>query len=307
MGIREIKYLEDKLSEFFGNRVDLPTEIGIEFLRRDGDTPTEIMFFIKHPNADMQESCNCFESWCLAIYAALHGAVKIRISWYNKEDEPRCQYNRFIYRLNKFHALYSSWIVLTGAMDDYNELMKKDLYLASIDNLVIPHDDTGIIAHEQKLETLLKQDPLFQRAAGLTFIAAQLATCVYDRSTGKIVLGTESSTINLYGTPPYHEYIALFELKIPDNTKPSIISELFFYANLMDDILNDKIHISPEHPLYAVITELRQNTAQVRAIFLVHNTHPIVSPATLELLNQGNITYKLINYDYTFDPIFSFK
>lgn len=307
MGISEQRFLEDKISEFFGNTVTLPTDIGIEFLRRNGDIPTEIMFFIKHPNADMQENCNCFESWCLAIYAALDGAVKIRIAWYNQEDEPRCQYNRFIYRLAKFHELYDDWIIINGIMSEYDELMAKNLYLTTSEDLSIPHDDTGIIAHEHKLEQLLKRDPLFQRAAGLTFIDNQLATCVYDKATEKIVLGTEYSTINLFGMPPYHEYIAVFELKIPDNTKPSVISELFFYANLLEDILADRIHILETHPLYKSILELRQSQAYIRAVFLVHNAHPIVSPSTLDLLNKGRIKYQIINYDYTFDPVFSFS
>lgn len=104
------------------------------------------------------------------------------------------------------------------------------------------------------------------------------------------------SAIDLWGISRDGATLFLFELKRPGAArKVGIISELFFYANLMRDVQNGRIALPGNEQL--------AGTKRIMAVALTHNLHPLLADRKLiRLMNRApGIRYAAVNYQADFE------
>ena len=171
-------------------------------------------------------------------------------------------------------------------------------------------------------ETQVEFDIVHQ-SANCTIMKNKFDLDIFDRqfpvgvrrieSTGKDVkfFNGGASAIDLYG---YNNgTFSIFELKYikgkgtAENKKVGIISELFFYANIIRDIALKKI----ESPKIGVVNDNSRsiydsNINKIKAMMLSNEYHPLVTSDILNTLNECSIDdisiiYDRIGYEWDID------
>ncbi len=86
--------------------------------------------------------------------------------------------------------------------------------------------------------------------------------------------------------------LQIYELKLKDNKPVGIISELFFYVNVAQDLLTERIHYEDKalksarsgKDLYAAIKN--RKITNVEGIFLATNLHPLLEAQKDSIINM---------------------
>lgn len=259
---------------------------------------------------NMQENGTAFEAYSIIIKSYLPEiAQKIIISWKGvpKIEKRYDHYIRFIYRAFHFAESYA-WVTLNPidqlAKDDLEEF-KQELPFWIIN---APTKEAEVIAHkpEAKLERLLlkqlKGEYGQQFPMGLFY---KIKSEKSRRTPGR------NSGIDLWTL--YDNIFSIYELKIDNNKKVGIISELMFYVNVIKDIVDykinfvkgaDKINFRNYQIFYNSV--ISNNINRVKGVFLANFFHPLISKnkeAILEILNQNkrNLEYSHLKIDSNFN------
>lgn len=309
-----------RMKDFYKNQsLRLPKQMDIHV---EGNTCNIMLDAEKVNKENMQEDCNAFEGWSIAVYTALRESnrnliVKLGIEPDAAPEKPSGHWNRFLYRAGRFCGQYQWFILskeLTGKIREaaeafkkeniryYNNVPKKaagiktnhnkeneiEAYLSEKDNLKEVINDAGIFDGEE----VYRQFPvgLFKDSV---------------KKSNRAFTGGKSA-IDLWSYKDDTVYV--IELKA-SNKMVGIITEIFFYANYMYDLLVNEIFTlnsdisqkgEEEDRGYGNLLKQRAAIKKVKGILLSDQYHPILEnrkDAILEILNDnGNID---ISYDKT--------
>ena len=278
---------------------------------------------------NMQTDATAFEGWAICLKTWLPNDIqKVVLKWDVPTDKQlsetksaKFHYNRFKYRVMKFSETYK-WFSIDYSNDNIIKEFK-DVWEDS--RFTINSSSKNIDEQGRKkdlCETQVEFDIVHQNA-NRTIMKNRFDLDVFDRQFPVGVRRIESaekdvrffnggaSAIDLYG---YNNgTLSIFELKYikgkgtAENKKVGIISELFFYANIIRDIALKKI----ESPKIGVVNDNSRsiydsNINKIKAMMLSNEYHPLVTSDILNTLNEGSIDgisiiYDRIGYEWDID------
>lgn len=332
--------VEAKIREKLGNdNVKWCSDVDLEII----EDKRTVVIAIKDANykENMQKDEACFEGWALALKTYfLDGDYdivelkcdKILVPAKGKLDKDFGKgfdhSNRFLYRALRFSEQYKDWFRLETHLQEKVERFKKylDKHKEKLLNNV-PNEEASKVAvdvlSEKLVESLIAANPTMLKPVfknenvsddvwknDLT-VAQQLPVGLFEGKveTENRVFPGRTAAIDLwaYHTLQPNEFY-IFELKF-QNKMLGIISEIFFYANYMYDLLtyNGCFKLSESRKKksrrgYNKIKECNNRIDTVNAVMLADkgNMHPAITKELLEVLNekQGvSINYLRAEYE----------
>jgi len=201
---------------------------------------------------NMQEYRAAFEAWALLGRAKGYDKVLLDIADFTVETEKLLHYNRFLYRVHCFSELFD-WFKISDALANrVNEFYNKYFNSAKlIYNVPTPEDESNLnkqtnsitehdmenffISHTEITNDILginAEEYFSQLPVGLFYNEKK------DDVEHRIFTGKKSA-IDFWAVTD--DTLNIIELKIGDNTKIGVLSELFFYTCLMRDLHIRKI------------------------------------------------------------------
>lgn len=305
--------------------ITLPGKIKFEFIE-NGDTVLMTMQpkyagLGKNP-ANMQEDNAAFEVWALYLHVHCGYNICLALSEYKPVAEYYSDmrfvpghYNRFLYRVHKFLNQFSDWFScdskLKTRVDEYAQhLFCSDTKFTNN----IPNHEAG---SNQHLEILTEKAFSGVRENVLIQLAEREGVHLYSGKIyrqlpvglfrGKCALKNREftggkSAIDLWS--PTDNRLSIFELK-RQNPMSGIITELFFYANYINDMFIEENSFVPyksnrARKYYRGYQHLADETFyRVTAFFLADIYHPLFTSDILNEMNRGagNITYGKLQYN----------
>lgn len=248
----------------------------------------------------MQDDKSAFEGWIIAIKALVLSIKQVRLTWEIPTDTSEQEhYNRFLYRVIQFSGMYS-WFTISDPdmlheIENFKKKMGEDLVIN------YPTSDKKSSKSETHYEDIIeslfvnKYSHLLFQKTGVDKINQQLPVGVFRKSIGtnnRLFTG-QKSAIDLWGVNEKREALYIFELKY-DNKGVGIISELFFYLCIMNEIFlkqNSIIKYTDEAKgvTYRGLDQLYGKKFDcIKGYFLTDELHPLVNnPAVIDLFNQG--------------------
>jgi len=252
---------------------------------------------------NMQGDNAAFEGWAVVLKAwCPDKASKIRLKWDVPSDgDSNPHYKRFCYRVVKMCKAYD-WFSIDdtnkeGIESFTNELVglknncgnsiprKKFKHGGEIGENAVEYD----MVHEHNFP-----DKLCEKY-GVDKIFHQLPVGV--RKNNRPFFAGNKAAIDLWGMKDNE--LTIIELKY-QNRKVGIISELFFYVNIIRDIIMGDIAkptgiLSHEIDLYKRINDIEQ----IHGRMLADEYHPLIKEKIFKVLNDS--TYKDVPIDYKYD------
>lgn len=264
---------------------------------------------------NMQTDNAAFEGWAICLKAMLPDLIeKVELKW----DIPltgNLHYNRFLYRVSRFCEKYP-WFTIdeSNATDVKNFLENRWKSLTiNVSNVEPDKKSNDENAVEYEIVDKKKDDirKSFMQKYGLWLFNHQLPVGV--KSNNSLLFTGGQSAIDLWSVSNDGKELSVYELKYINNQKKGsknikvgIISELFLYVCVMEDII--KGNIKPENPILPDEKNLYDNIKkikQISAVMLSNEFHPLVySKSVLDLLNSPRnsnipiINFKLVFYSY---------
>ena len=242
--------------------------------------------------------------FCLEDYFLISDKVKtIKLDW-TTPDNKNLHYNRFLYRVIKFKEWYD-WF-------DYNPEKQNEinffceLIKGSTNNYSTKKADEGDKDNENKVEyNLINNEANKQKLAkalNLDLMWHHLPVGVKKADDSNLFPGSKSA-IDIWGITQ-DNILKMIELKY-NNDMIGIISELFCYCNIMNDIRRGYIQkpaiskkgIESEKALYA------REWNSVEGVMLATDYHPLLyrTKELLEILNSNKEGIKFSMYQYDWD------
>lgn len=326
---------KDKSSDTFPN-LKIPEKIGIEM--RDNGCLI-ILDMQSMLNVNMQEDVNAFEGWAFAVYHVLKKNgdenIQIELDINDYSDLPslptspnpndmnaafigKGHFGRFLYRALRFREQYK-WFVLSNKLGDYVE--KFESYLSNPQNIFInnvPNGKAGIKQEndlENKVEAKLAEDgklaSILGGITGMNDVFRQLPVGLFKdnpKDKSKAVFTGGKSAIDLWTWNG--EVFQVVELKA-NQKKVGIITEIFFYANYMRDLLLEDGWFTI-NPNYSEDKEINRGYYNIKAgkyrkingIMLADIYHPIVCDDVLKLMNEnGDCDIEYFRSEYEWEDI----
>lgn len=247
-------------------------------------------------------------------------------------DNGRLHLNRLFYRITKFYEQYKGIfnITITGipvGMFSYYEadgrLRYKDMSQFKLCINAPDSESTAQIKsrsfdemNEMEVELSFVKSPQklfneFKNIFGNTFdlIDRQLPVGLFDevKSEDTYITTGKHSAIDLWTLSKNREQMVVCELKKKGKTYNQgvgIISELYFYVNVMHDVfINKSIAQTESSRNVRSYGELLNNSSimKIDGVFLVDKLHPLITNSVIDLLNKNNNNrYSVIVYDESY-------
>lgn len=291
------------------------------------DKETVVMLITgDHYKENMQNNAACFEGWAAVLKTYFmpdekrgnnYQFVKLSLPALNNEKLNSGHGKRFLYRALRFSEQYS-WFKLEDTLqkevNEFKEYLEghkgehKEKLLNNLpgDKFDGEYKNDGInMFTESIMEKFIyehKEDvlsPLFKDSKNI-IVNRQMPVGLFEGSVekqNKIFTGGKSA-IDLWAYDPAKpEEFSVFELKF-QNKMIGIISEIFFYANYMYDLLNKQgsftLNVkeddaSAKRGYGTLIKECNDKIEKINAVMLAdyENMHPVITSKLLETLN-GN-------------------
>lgn len=253
---------------------------------------------------NMQENASAFEGWSLALRYWC-GAETVSLRWQlpvpheviEVQKRQERHYQRFLYRVERFSALFDWFIVDTPERFARwrNPIEKFFLNVAGL-RLDKAISETPLKTHpEYELECRLLKDPSFNRAFKMRDDACkdrQFPVGLFpdNRPTAPdAIFPGGKGAIDLVCVDGRHLW--LFELKAKKNIPIGTIAELLFYVSVMRDAVMGKFAFSSVAREQSPASAMRANIAvanKITGVMLGHDLHPLISDAGLiKLLNDA--------------------
>lgn len=336
-------YVDGNIVKLISDYIDndnfkLSSAIG---LKTKNTTLVLTLSFENVKDINMQYDPACFEGWAVIlktyvidIYPQCYDKVQLSCPNITLPKETKVHLMRFLYRVLRFNEQYD-WFTMDDELTDVINSFKPYMNEYLVNNYprdeASEPDETAKIK-ERTIESFLSKEPsndttkslhtYFNKIGipndGLT-IDHQLPVGLFLGKKGKDtrLFPGGAAAIDLWGltqTKPNDFY--LFELKYSKksskNNKVGIISETFFYANYMVDLLDKKgaFTINEDEDAkqklrnYSTIVQFKHKELnKIHAVMLVNKgqIHPAITPELLAVLNQGNqkaIEYSLAEYEF---------
>lgn len=275
---------------------------------------------------NMQSDNAAFEGWVITLKAWLPSMISTVVLKWVKPSVQNKHYNRFLYRVRRFSERYA-WF----SVDSENEKEVENFFHVEWKKLTIntsnaeplkKSNDENAVEYEicDKERTDIRQ--MFLDKYDLELFNHQLHVGV--KSDDSLLFTGKQSAIDLWAVSKDRSTLSVFELKYINykkngikNIKVGIISELFLYVCIIEDIIKGNIEPDKakddERQLYSLI----RNIKKINAIMLSNEFHPLVaSRDVLKLLNSSdnkeghvpiefqtvNYSYELGSYEFKFEP-----
>ena len=246
--------------------------------------------------ANMQTDESAFEGWCVVLKAALSGIERVILNWdtpvytIGKENAQKAHYNRFLMRAANFHRAYPWFKVADNRKDDVDEIQSMLLNGGVVINY--PKKECGEVSDkEKKPEAVLERKlaELWKKKCPIT--DEQLPVGLF--TNGKVsfennLTPCRGSQIDLWQLDG--STMRVYELKVKNNEKVGIISELMFYVctikNIVDrnirypDISKAKNYRHFKDFADAVATD---NIENVIGYFTAPHLHPLIESDQLNI------------------------
>lgn len=279
--------------------------------------PSQINFSIKegtlnmHVNGkgvrdNMQTNGSAFEGWAICIKSCMPEVNSVLLSWdvpeYSTDMKVKNRqtkhYNRFLWRVSFFER-YFDWFsicdthlhVITSFWEEHSNLFINYPKTKSKEKVT---ENGQINKGEAKLERLLVKE--LRKSIPLT--DHQLPVGLFDNEvkTENTCTPRGASQIDLWQFD--QDTLRIFELKDEDNNEVGIISELMFYANVMNELVKGKIRYPQSIDSAKDIRNIKalhnaiinKFIKRIEAVFLVYQFHPLISrnqDSVLEIINKG--------------------
>lgn len=279
---------------------------------------------------NMQDNAAAFEGWALALHTRLGAEIVLDVEdgvlqkdETEKELENRLKgksghFARFLYRALRFSEQYSAWFSLSEKLekivDNFGAWMADQK-----DNLIgnAPKGEAGVNEHleihieaafaetqagKDKLTELTKSEFIIDS----DMIHRQLPVGLFlgELSEDAQIFTGGKAAIDLWGLSEDRRTLAIFELKAK-NPMIGIVTELFFYANYMNDLINGAFKPDPKSAKkdrgYSKLVEAIETIQQVKAYMLADTLHPLITDKLLKQMNENgglNIQYGKLRYDF---------
>ena len=313
----------------------LPEGILFEF-DREKQNQINIVIGKKAATKNMQDDSAAFEGWILAIISKLKGYTVYldaneEFEKYGKKEvggkeQYRGTYNRCLYRLNRFCNQFSKIVELSSSLKN----LSKTIYVngqykdMSSTELVVnrPEGNAGVNQNPEILiEALFSKFPkslIRQTEKNINKkidgeLHRQLPVGIFEKDNkerdlkGEKVFTAGHAAIDLWCISEDCEDICIYELKkLSDkkskNNKVGIVSELYFYSNLIYDLycVQNNFSVSGGSATgrgFEKIIDSNTRIKKVHAFFLVEELHKEINNV-IPLLNQNTpIDYNLLQYE----------
>ena len=311
-----------------------PESIGLD---AQGSTLIITLALKNGAKSNMQKDSACFEGWAIILktyvidkYPKTYNRVKLccpNIKLPSETDDGRYHFKRFLYRVIRFDEQYDWFSIdekLADILTSFKLLLQKHLvnnYPLSKAKEFNKEDNLD----ERYIECILSKTATQNNGKSLNtyfnkigvpneylIIDHQLPVGLFkdEISEATKVFPGRAAAIDLWGFSnfkPNDFYI--FELKY-NNQMIGTITEAFFYANYMHDLLdtNGPFTLSDNgkknYRNYSTIYSLKdKNINKIHAVMLLDkdSIHPSITQELLAVLNQSNqkaIEYSLAEYEF---------
>lgn len=272
---------------------------------------------------NMQSDNAAFEGWAICLKAWLPEHIEyVNLKWDTPNDNyitpnNRQHYNRFLYRALRFSQQYV-WFSIDVNNKREVDNFKSELYglqnnnYSNMPSLKGNVNDLGETSVEYLLATKFADS--MKEHFNLDSIDRQFPVGV--KRQGKQFFTGGMSAIDLWGMK--ENVLTIIELKFnggkTKNKKVGIISELFMYSNIMQDIISGSIlrPASTPNKHEEAFYRKHQSFSMLKACMLSDEFHPLVdNEKVFEILNnysQSNsgvkVTFNKILYQLTTDNKF---
>ncbi|MDR1880028.1 MAG: hypothetical protein LBQ78_03770 [Tannerellaceae bacterium] len=239
---------------------------------------------------NMQEDDSAFEGWAICLKAWLPERIKnVQISWNAlvPKGEQELHYNRFKYRVWKFLRNYEWAITNSDSFTDYD-----------MSHCVMNFPKKEAQEKAENIESTIERNYVSAHSAEYDAISHQLPVGIFDAkisNTNRVFPGGNSQ-IDIWAIKD--DVLHIFELKDKRNKKVGIISELMFYVNIMDDLMNHYINYPEEakgvklrefDKIYDAYSNKKIHT--IKGYFLAEELHPLISGKVIDLINHNNLSH----------------
>lgn len=256
---------------------------------------------------NMQADASAFEGWAIAIKAICPEiANQVEIQWVSPEGCSKIEkrhYNRFLYRVIRFHDNFPDWVKIRPLSDAAQEEMRSIAKELENREWVLNYPNCEASEHAEKEEAQLER--LLLKVLPGTYNNQQLPMGLfYKEKKGKTDnerTPRSGSQIDLWSID--NNVFTVYELKKSDNKKIGIISELMFYVNIVTDLKDKKIEFSAEasscvyRSFDSVWTAFNTNSiTKVVGVFLANKLHPAIEAVNTRLLSILNSNSRGIEF-----------
>jgi len=239
---------------------------------------------------NMQSDKASFEGWALVL-KRWGNFTKVILLWDKPSYQPGSpeegHYQRFLFRVNSFSEHFKSWFAIDSSCMPLMSMMKAKgqgpFFLnkpSTNRNDKIPQTKEGLL--ENKFVKGEFRQPLmdFSKAK---ILDRQLPVGVFiDRVSAKTAIFSRGkSAIDIWGISKDNELL-IFELKAEQNDKVGIISEIYFYANVMRMVM--KQIWAYETPCDSNLLAISK-ASKIIVNILAPSVHPLIDMKLIEELN----------------------
>lgn len=300
--------------------VNLPDDVG--FYRNK--CTWEIEMDSEQVTANLQTDIAAFEGWALAIkrWAGVkEPGLEVHLRWEppSKYHERYLHYERFLYRVIRFNEAVDWFKVARGCSEhlDKSRVLKRNgepkkgkapffvnvpgkrtkpraVKARSALDISEREIEVWFYQHPKKLLASIKWRSELERQVpvGVFEGAANSGARVFPGAGGKVDLAAIDS----------RKGVALFELKKPGNVKVGAISELHFYAQVVQDIRRGVFAYRPHDT--GGFKDAVSSAGKVRGFVLANRIHPLFDKKAFGLLNEAfggaGIEFGFIQYNGRF-------
>lgn len=256
---------------------------------------------------NMQSDEAAFEGWSICLKHHLSKYIDfVVLSWekpIQMTGNQQLHYNRFAYRVIRFKQMYKWFDIAAVNKNELTEFEKtmKDLVINT--PLKEASETSDASSKEKQIEYNPHNLDFIKDYFKLHYINHQLPVGV--KKNNRNFFTGRSSAIDIWGIDNQSN-LNIYELKLNNNYKVGIISELLFYSEVMHDLFITK-QINPPSKIRKIRNSelLYGNSAitikAIKSHFLFDKLHPMVV-GTTALINSNNFGLKFFNAQYKLTP-----
>lgn len=260
---------------------------------------------------NMQENSSAFEGWIVCIKAWMN-INKVKLNWsapdeiYHKDEKEKNRqkkhYNRFLMRVIFFKDNYS-WVEVDKSKEGIlNE--SRSAFPTFVLNYPKSESKEKVSESETKNQKERELELKLVKKIKGDVVNHQLPVGVFKNtvSTETTFAPRSASQIDLWSLEK--NALSIYELKCKSNNEVGIISELMYYANIMnlfvngmikypDELKKSKTNFRNEKELYDAIC--KKQIKELNAVFLNYTFHPLIEfkkSKVLEILNENKSKIK---------------
>ena len=266
--------------------------------------------------SNMQENCACFEGWAICLKAKLDKeqatsfnvkittgvSSKILDDLFVSSELEGLHFKRFLYRLGKFCQTYD-WASMSDVLQ-----RQVNIFFEKYSYRLVLNCPTGECSQPKAQEAIMEETYCKEHNNEINLYGRQLPVGIFFDKKSKYtrVMPGEASAIDIWSIDKKQRSLSIYELKTEENNTVGIISELFFYVNIITDLMTNKTvkydttdndvksatknnyrHFETFYKMW-----LNNECKSVRGILLSPLRHPLLTDDAIRLLSSGGTEYR---------------